>query len=74
MLHVEVDPKAERERLGKEFARLEGEIAKTKANLANPAFVERAPAKVVEEHRARLSGLESTLAKVKQQLEKLGAG
>jgi valyl-tRNA synthetase len=74
MLHVEVDPKAERERLGKEFARLEAEIAKAKANLANRAFVERAPAKVVEEHRARLSGLESTLAKVKQQLERLRAG
>jgi len=71
MLHVEVDPAAERERLGKETARLEGEIVKAKAQLAKPSFVERAPAPVVEQHRARLADLESTLAKMKQQLGKL---
>ena len=73
MLHQEVDPKAERERLNKESQRLEGEIAKARTNLANPKFVERAPAKVVDEQRARLAGFESTLAKVRQQLEKLRA-
>jgi valyl-tRNA synthetase len=72
MLHVEVDPAAERQRLSKESARLEGEIAQTKAKLSDAAFVERAPAKVVEQFRARLTERESTLAKVKQQLEKLG--
>jgi valyl-tRNA synthetase len=73
MLHVEVDPAAERERLAKETARLESEIVKAKAQLDKPSFVERAPASVVEQHRARLAGLESTLAKVRQQLGKLGA-
>jgi valyl-tRNA synthetase len=72
MLHIEVDPGAERERLSKESARLEGEIAKAKAKLGNTAFVERAPANVVEQERARLAGFQSTLAKVRQQLEKLG--
>jgi valyl-tRNA synthetase len=72
MLHVEVDLAAERQRLSKERARLEGEIAKARANLGNASFVERAPAKVVEQQRARLAGFESTLAKVKQQLDKLG--
>jgi valyl-tRNA synthetase len=73
MLHQEVDPRVERDRLSKESRRLEGEIVKAKAKLGNSSFVERAPAQVVEQARARLAGFESTLAKVRQQLEKLGA-
>jgi valyl-tRNA synthetase len=73
MLHKEVDPARERDRLSKESARLEGEIVKARAKLGNASFVQRAPAQVVEQERARLAGFESTLAKVKQQLEKLGA-
>jgi valyl-tRNA synthetase len=73
MLYKEVDPAIERERLRKEAARLEGEIANSKAKLGNASFVERAPAKVVEEFRARLAASESALAKIRQQLEKLGA-
>jgi len=72
MLHVEVDPAEERARLSKEVARLEGEIAKARTQLANPSFVERAPAKVVEQMRARQAEFDSTLARVKQQLAKLG--
>jgi valyl-tRNA synthetase len=72
MLYKDVDPALERDRLSKESARLEGEIVKAKAKLGNASFVERAPAKVVEQQRARLAGFESTLAKVKQQLDKLG--
>jgi valyl-tRNA synthetase len=68
MLHVEVDPAEERARVQKEIARVEGEITKANTQLANPSFVERAPAKVVEQMRARLAGFESTLAKLKQQL------
>jgi valyl-tRNA synthetase len=71
MLHRQVDPKAEKERLLKEAARLEGEIAKAKAQLANPSFVERAPVSVVEQMRARLANFEATLAKIRDQLKKL---
>ncbi|HSA72240.1 MAG TPA: valine--tRNA ligase [Burkholderiales bacterium] len=72
MLHVEVNAAEERARISKEIARVGGEVAKFKAKLANSSFVERAPAKVVEQERARLAGSESTLARLKQQLEKLG--
>ena len=73
MLPVEVDAAAEGARITKEIARVENEIAKAKVQLANPSFVERAPAKVVEQMRARLAEFESTLAKLKQQLGKLGS-
>src|SRR6185436_2264387 len=68
---VELDKAAEQERLKKEVARLEGEIAKAKAKLANASFVDRAPAKVVEQERARLAGFESTLANLREQVKKL---
>jgi valyl-tRNA synthetase len=72
MPHIEIDPEQERARLGKEIARLEGEIGKAKAKLANASFVGRAPAKVVEQERARLAGFEATLARLRPQLDKLG--
>ena len=71
MLYKAVDPALERERLQKESARLAGEIGKAKTQLGNPSFVERAPAKVVEQMKERLAGFEATLAKVNAQLEKL---
>jgi valyl-tRNA synthetase len=73
MPHVQVDPAAERARLAKEIARLEGEVAKARVKLGNASFVERAPAKVVEQERARLAGFEETLAKLGQQRDKLAA-
>ncbi|HXC41840.1 MAG TPA: valine--tRNA ligase [Burkholderiales bacterium] len=72
MLKIEIDVGAERERLDKEIARLEAEVQKASTNLANPSFVERAPKAVVEQFKARLSGFEETLVKLKAQRKKLG--
>jgi valyl-tRNA synthetase len=72
-LKVEIDVAAEQLRLGREIARLEGEIPKAHAKLGNASFVDRAPPKVVEQERARLAGFESTLAKLREQSKKLSA-
>jgi valyl-tRNA synthetase len=71
MLHIDVDPVVERERIAKEIARLEGEIAKAGAKLANEGFVARAPAAVVEQERARLAAFSATLDKLTTQRERL---
>jgi valyl-tRNA synthetase len=73
MLKIEVDVAAERERLGKEIARLEGEIRKAESKLGNATFVERAPAAVVAQERERLSAFGTTLASVREQYDRLPA-
>ncbi len=71
-LYMEVDVAAEKARLGKEATRLEGEIAKAQGKLANQAFVAKAPAAVIAQERERVANFEATLAKLREQLLRLG--
>ncbi len=71
-LHMEIDVAAEKLRLGKEAARLEGEIAKAHGKLGNEAFVAKAPPAVIEQERKRVAEFSATLAKMKDQLARLG--
>ncbi len=71
-LHMEIDLAAEKIRLGKEAARLEGEIVKAEGKLGNEAFVAKAPPAVIAQERKRVADFVATLAKLKDQLTRLG--
>ncbi len=71
-LFVEIDVEAEKARLSKEAKRLEGEIAKANAKLNNEAFCAKAPAAVLEQERKRVTDFGATLARIQEQLARLG--
>lgn len=71
MLKIEIDIKAERERLNKEIQRLALEIGKARTKLDNPDFLQRAPEKVVRQEKERLATFSTTLEKLDEQLQKL---
>ena len=65
------DQARERERLDTRITRLEEEVQTVETKLQSNAFVERAPAAVVEEHRRRLADFTAQLTKLKQAREGL---
>jgi valyl-tRNA synthetase len=70
-LFMEIDAAAEKLRLGKEIARLEGEITKATAKLGNAAFVAKAPPDVIAQSHQRVAEFGDTLSKVRDQLARL---
>ncbi|MCR5009579.1 MAG: valine--tRNA ligase [Clostridia bacterium] len=64
-----VDYAKEKEKLTKEGAKLEAEIARAKNKLSNQGFVSKAPANVIEAERTKLAEYEDLLAKNRKMLE-----
>jgi valyl-tRNA synthetase len=66
-----IDFAQERARIGREREKLEKELQKLEAQLANPQFVERAPAEKVEEMRGRAADIGQRIGALGQMLEAL---
>ena len=71
-LHMEIDVAAEKTRLSKEIARIDGEITKANAKLGNEAFVAKAPAAVIDQEKKRVADFGTTLTRLRDQLARLG--
>ena len=66
-----IDTEKEKERLTKEKERLEAEIDRVEKKLANKGFVEKAPAKLIEEEKAKGVKYKEMYDKVLEALSKL---
>jgi valyl-tRNA synthetase len=67
-----IDVEAETVRVGKEVAKVESELEKVTAKLADTNFTSKVPQKVLDEHQQRKTDWEEKLAKLKVMLEALG--
>ena len=68
-----IDVGAEKARLAKEIARIEGEVRKCEGKLSNANFVANAPAEVVEQERQRIADWTRQADAMREQAKKLGA-
>ncbi len=68
-----IDKQAELARLTKEMDKLHKDVERGEIKLANPSYVERAPADVVEKERQRVSDMRSALEKLEEQRKKIEA-
>ncbi|MDZ7751998.1 MAG: valine--tRNA ligase [Gammaproteobacteria bacterium] len=68
-----IDKDAELTRLEKEMGRLGKDLEKSAAKLANPSFVDRAPAAVVDKERTRVGDMQAALANLEGQAAKIRA-
>jgi len=67
-----IDVEAERARIGKEVAKVESELEKVTAKLADEEFTSKVPQKVLDEHQQRKTDWQEKLAKLKEMMSALG--
>jgi valyl-tRNA synthetase len=66
-----IDVDAEKARLTKEIAKVQAEIEKVQQKLGNPAFAQKVPATVLDEHRQRLVDWQAKHAQLKSAFDSL---
>jgi valyl-tRNA synthetase len=71
-LEGHIDAGAEKTRLAKELEKIASEIAKVEQKLANPAFTEKVPPAVLEDHKKRLIDWQAKHGHIQRALEALG--
>jgi len=69
-----IDVAAERKRLNKDLAAAEKELANTEKKLQNPAFLEKAPAEVVDKIKVRRETAQADIERIKSRLAALPQG
>ena len=67
-----IDVEAERARVSKEIAKVESELEKVTAKLADENFTSKVPQKVLDEHQQRKTDWQEKLAKLKEMMAALG--
>ena len=68
-----IDKDEEIKRLHKEMEKIEKDLSRSTGKLSNVSFVDKAPAAVVEQERARVTEMEQALASLGEQLKKIEA-
>ena len=67
-----IDVEAERARITKEITKVQDELAKVRAKLADPTFTGKVPAKVLEDHQQREAAWSEQHGKLEEMLKVLG--
>ncbi len=67
-----IDPVIESQRLQRAVDKMRGELERSARNLGNASFIEKAPTAVVEKERTRSRDLSDKIARMEEQLKKLG--
>jgi valyl-tRNA synthetase len=68
-----IDKIAELARLDKEIQRIQNDLPRVEGKLNNPAFVDKAPAEVIEKEKAKLADMHLALTNLQAQREKISA-
>jgi valyl-tRNA synthetase len=68
-----LDLEAERARLEKELARVEGSTARSQSLLSNQGFSDKAPAEIVQKEREKLAALEKEAETLRERLKTLSS-